>query len=84
MLNQQPQEYVSYNSSQFCGCIRFLRVPGGCYVEGGDWLKDRFQWKNALGSTRNRPGHLNAIWGYWSTDGVVLKFNNPLMTHDDQ
>ncbi|EIE26157.1 glycoside hydrolase, partial [Coccomyxa subellipsoidea C-169] len=24
------------------------------------------------GSTRNRPGHLNAIWGYWSTDGLGL------------
>ena len=46
-------------------------------MEGGDWLKDRFQWKNALGSTRNRPGHLNAIWGYWSTDGAVFKFKNP-------
>ncbi|KAK9907267.1 hypothetical protein WJX75_000303 [Coccomyxa subellipsoidea] len=51
---------------------RFLRVPGGCYVEGGDWLKDRFQWKNALGSSGDRPGHLNAVWRYWSTDGLGL------------
>ena len=48
---------------------RFLRVPGGCYVEGGDFLKDRFQWKCALGCTGDRPGHMNANWGYWSTDG---------------
>ncbi|CAL8462764.1 g2297 [Coccomyxa elongata] len=51
---------------------RFLRVPGGCYVEGGDFLKDRFQWKNALGCTCDRPGHMNANWGYWSTDGLGL------------
>ena len=50
----------------FC---RFLRFPGGCYVEGGDLLKDRFQWKEALGPAVNRPGHWNGNWGYWSTDG---------------
>ena len=48
----------------------FLRFPGGCYVEGGDWLKDRFQWKQSLGPAVDRPGHYNEIWGYWSTDGV--------------
>ena len=49
---------------------RFLRFPGGCYVEGGPLLKDRFQWKEALGPSINRPGHWNAQWGYWSTDGA--------------
>lgn len=49
---------------------RFLRFPGGCYVEGGDWLKDRFQWKQSLGPAGDRPGHYNEIWGYWSTDGA--------------
>lgn len=51
---------------------RFLRFPGGCYVEGGDWLRDRFQWKAALGRTEDRAGHHNAVWGYWSTDGAPL------------
>ena len=49
---------------------RFMRFPGGCYVEGGDWLKDRFQWKASLGTAVNRPGHFNEIWGYWSSDGL--------------
>ena len=48
----------------------FVRFPGGCYVEGGDRLADRFQWKNTIGDIANRPGHLNAIWNYRSTDGL--------------
>ena len=39
-------------------------------MEGGDWLKDRFEWKKSLGTAVNRPGHYNEIWGYWSSDGV--------------
>lgn len=50
---------------------RFLRFPGGCYVEGGDWLKDRFAWKRALGRASDRPGHWNGAWRYWSSDGVL-------------
>ncbi len=48
----------------------FVRFPGGCYVEGGDKLADRFQWKNTLGDISQRPGHLNSIWNYRSTDGL--------------
>lgn len=43
----------------------------GCYVEGGDWLKNRFPWRTSLGPYENRTGHLNDIWGYWSTDGTA-------------
>ena len=50
---------------------RFLRFPGGCYVEG-DVLKARFQWKAALGGWEARAGHMNSMWGYWSTDGLGL------------
>ncbi len=39
-------------------------------MEGGDWLKDRFEWKQALGPATDRPGHWNGNWGYWSTDGL--------------
>ena len=57
---------------------RFMRFPGGCYVEGGDWLKDRFQWKASLGTAVNRPGHFNEIWGYWSSDGLYDTSHPPL------
>ncbi len=46
-----------------------MRFPGGCYVEGGDHLVNRPEWKKALGPIETRPGHANANWGYWSTDG---------------
>lgn len=49
----------------------FLRFPGGCYVEG-DWMANSFRWKDSVGRTESRPGHLNAVWGYWSTDGLGL------------
>ncbi|HZT40720.1 MAG TPA: alpha-L-arabinofuranosidase C-terminal domain-containing protein [Chthonomonadaceae bacterium] len=48
----------------------FVRFPGGCYVEGGDSLKNAFRWKQTLGDIAARPGHLNANWGYWSSDGL--------------
>ena len=49
-----------------------MRFPGGCYVEGGDHLKNRPEWKKALGPIEDRPGHANANWGYWSTDGESI------------
>lgn len=59
-----------------CPC-RFLRMPGGCYVEGGDHLANAFRWKETLGEVSRRPGHLNAIWGYWSTDGKSSAVQGP-------
>ncbi len=47
---------------------RFLRFPGGCYVEG-DTLEHSFYWKRSVGAAAERPGHWN-LWGYWSTDGA--------------
>lgn len=48
----------------------FVRFPGGCFVEGGDSLKDAFRWPRTLGDPASRPGHMNANWGYWSSDGL--------------
>lgn len=48
----------------------FVRFPGGCYVEGGDYLADRFRWETTLAPPNERPGHRNATWGYWSSDGL--------------
>lgn len=49
---------------------KFLRFPGGCYVEG-EVLKWAFRWKHTVGPPEERPGHWN-LWGYWSTDGLGL------------
>ena len=49
---------------------KFLRLPGGNYVEGNNF-NERFNWKQMVGPTEQRPGH-RSCWGYWSTDGFGL------------
>lgn len=39
-----------------------FRFPGGCIVEGTD-LETRYQWKNSVGPTENRPLNENR-WSY--------------------
>lgn len=52
---------------------KFMRFPGGCYVEGQTTplndLQNRFVWKNTIGPIEQRPGHLSVNWGYNITDG---------------
>ncbi|CAN5583423.1 alpha-L-arabinofuranosidase C-terminal domain-containing protein [soil metagenome] len=48
----------------------FVRFPGGCFVEGGDRLADRFQWKNTIGPVEERVGIARGMWGYPSTSGL--------------
>jgi alpha-L-arabinofuranosidase len=59
----------------------FLRFPGGCYVEGGNYLRNAFRWKTTVTDIADRPGHLNDIWGYYSTDG--LGFHEYLQLAED-
>jgi alpha-N-arabinofuranosidase len=49
---------------------KFLRFPGGNYVEG-DTVETRFDWKKTIGPIEERPGH-PCPWGYRSTDGMGL------------
>lgn len=52
---------------------KFLRFPGGNYVEG-DTFGQRFEWKKTRGDIAQRPGH-RSPWNYWSTDGMgMLEF----------
>lgn len=48
---------------------RYIRFPGGSYVEGG-WLRNSFRWKETVGPWEERPGHFNDIWQYWTDDGL--------------
>ncbi|XP_056684838.1 alpha-L-arabinofuranosidase 1 isoform X1 [Spinacia oleracea] len=48
---------------------RFLRFPGGCYVEGR-LLSNAFRWKETVGPWEERPGHFGDVWNYWSDDGL--------------
>jgi alpha-L-arabinofuranosidase len=49
---------------------KFLRFPGGNYVEG-DTIETRFDWKKTIGPIEERHGH-PCPWGYRSTDGMGL------------
>ncbi|KAG4915788.1 hypothetical protein JHK87_053345 [Glycine soja] len=42
---------------------KFLRFPG-------NYLRNRFQWKDTIGPWEERPGHLGDVWNYWSDDGI--------------
>jgi alpha-L-arabinofuranosidase len=59
----------------------FLRFPGGCYVEGGNYLRNAFRWKTTIGDNAERPGHLNDMWSYYSSDG--LGFHEYLQLAED-
>jgi len=49
---------------------KFLRFPGGNYVEGNK-ISERFPWQKTLGPIEDRPGHASC-WGYRSSDGMGL------------
>ena len=49
---------------------KFLRFPGGNYLEG-DYVDLRFKWWETLGDLTERPGH-PCPWGYRSCDGMGL------------
>lgn len=49
---------------------KFLRFPGGNYVEGNK-ISERFPWAKTLGPIEDRPGHA-CCWGYRSSDGMGL------------
>jgi alpha-N-arabinofuranosidase len=49
---------------------RFLRFPGGNYLEGST-IANWFNWKKTIGPISHRPGHPGP-WGYRSTDGLGL------------
>lgn len=49
---------------------KFMRFPGGCFVEGQDSLDNAFRWKRTIGPIEEREGHPNINWGYRTSDGI--------------
>ncbi len=49
---------------------KFLRFPGGNYLEG-DHIPERFDWKKTIGPWVDRPTHMSP-WRYRSSDGMGL------------
>ncbi|MBO7068014.1 MAG: carbohydrate binding domain-containing protein [Bacteroidaceae bacterium] len=59
----------------------FMRFPGGCYVEGNYKPENAYHWERTVGPIECRPGHMNANWGYPTTDG--LGFHEFLQLSED-
>ena len=49
---------------------QFMRFPGGCYVEGQGDSTNAFHGERTIGPIEKRPGHYNANWKYWTSDGL--------------
>ena len=49
---------------------RFMRFPGGCFVEGQLSPDNAFRWKRTIGPIEQREGHPNVNWGYRTSDGI--------------
>ncbi|MCR5433756.1 MAG: carbohydrate binding domain-containing protein [Bacteroidaceae bacterium] len=49
---------------------RFMRFPGGCFVEGSLSPDNAFRWKRTIGPIEQREGHANVNWGYRTSDGI--------------
>jgi len=60
---------------------RFMRFPGGCFVEGQESPENAFRWERTIGPIEKRPGHLNRNWNYRTTDG--LGFHEYLQFSED-
>ena len=62
---------------------RFMRFPGGCYVEGeyANGERNRFEWKKTIGKIEERPGHWNINWHYRSSD--AFGFHEMLQLSED-
>jgi alpha-L-arabinofuranosidase len=58
---------------------KFMRFPGGCWVEGDD-LAHLYHWKNTVGNVDTRTPLWN-IWGYNATHG--LGFHEYLQLAED-
>ena len=60
---------------------KFMRFPGGCFVEGQESPDNAFRWERTIGPIEERPGHLNLNWRYRTSDG--LGFHEYLQLSED-
>ena len=60
---------------------KFVRFPGGCFVEGQESPDNAFHWERTIGPIEQRAGHKNVNWGYRTTDG--LGFDEYLQMAED-
>ena len=49
---------------------KFMRFPGGCFVEGQESPDNAFRWERTIGPIEEREGHWNVNWGYRTSGGL--------------
>ncbi len=49
---------------------KFMRFPGGCFVEEQESPDNAFRWERTIGPIEEREGHWNVNWGYRTSDGL--------------
>ena len=49
---------------------KFVRFPGGCFVEGEKSPENAYRWERTIGPIEERPGHDNVNWRYRTSDGM--------------
>lgn len=49
---------------------KFVRFPGGCFVEGQESPDNAYHWETTIGPIEERPGHKNVNWRYRTSDGM--------------
>lgn len=49
---------------------KFVRFPGGCFVEGQESPDNAYHWEKTIGPIEERPGHKNVNWRYRTSDGM--------------
>ena len=60
---------------------RFLRFPGGCWVEGYPSIDRAYRWKQTIGDRWERKPQWNLEWGYHSTH--VIGYHEYLQLAED-
>ena len=60
---------------------KFLRFPGGCWVEGYPSLDRAYRWKQTIGDRWERKPQWNLEWGYYSTH--VIGYHEYLQLAED-
>lgn len=60
---------------------KFMRFPGGCFVEGQESPANAFHWETTVGPIEQRSGHKNVNWRYRTSDG--MGFHEMLQLSED-
>ena len=71
-----PGGRVHVHTLRTCTCVPIRQAHGHrptvVAPSAGFGARTRWRWRQTVGPAEARPGHFNAAWGYWVTDGLGL------------